>query len=49
MDRAREYDAKQNKSEKDKYHIVSLICGIQENKQMIIGEKEREKPRNRSF
>jgi len=27
MDRAREYYAKQDKSEKDKYHI-SLICGI---------------------
>ena len=28
MDGAREYNAKQNKSEKDKYHMISLICGI---------------------
>ena len=28
MDGAREYNAKWNKSEKDKYHIISLICGI---------------------
>ena len=28
MDGAREYNAKWNKSEKDKYHMISLICGI---------------------
>ena len=26
MDRAREYNANQNKSEKEKYHMISLIC-----------------------
>ena len=28
MDGAREYYTKQNKSEKDKYHMISLTCGI---------------------
>ena len=28
VDGAREYYAKWNKSEKDKYHIISLTCGI---------------------
>ena len=28
MDRPGGYDAKWNKSEKDKYHMLSLICGI---------------------
>ena len=28
VDRTRGYYAKQNKSEKDKYHMTSLICGI---------------------
>ena len=28
MDGATEYYAKQSKSEKDKYHMISLICGI---------------------
>ena len=28
MDGAREYYAKQKKSEKDKYYMISLICGI---------------------
>ena len=38
MDGARVYYAKQNKSEKDKYPMISLICGIQETKKMNIGE-----------
>ena len=28
MDGAREYYAKRNKSDKDKYCMISLICGI---------------------
>ena len=28
MDRPRDYHAKWSKSEKDKYHMISLICGI---------------------
>lgn len=28
MDGAREYYINQKKSEKDKYHMISLICGI---------------------
>ena len=28
MDGAREYNAKQKETEKDKYHTISLICGI---------------------
>ena len=28
MDGAREYNTKRNKSEKDKYHMISLICGL---------------------
>ena len=28
MDGHTDYDTKQNKSEKDKYHIISFICGI---------------------
>ena len=31
-----------SKSEKDKYHRISLICGIKETKQMNIGRKKRE-------
>ena len=39
MDGAREYNAKQNKSEKDKYHTISIICGISETKQLTKGGK----------
>ena len=28
MDRAGEYNAMRNKSDKDKYHTIPLICGI---------------------
>ena len=28
MDGPREYHTKWNKSEKDKYHVISLICGL---------------------
>ena len=34
MDGPREYYAKQNKSEKDKYCMISVICGIWKTKQM---------------
>ena len=30
MDGPRGYYAKQNKSEKDKYHMILLICGIKQ-------------------
>ena len=33
--------SKISQSEKDKYHVVSLICGIQEAKQMTIGEGKK--------
>ena len=43
MDRVREYKAKQNKSKKDKYSMISLICGIQETKQMSkVKKRERQ-------
>lgn len=44
MDRAREYAAKYNKSEKEKYHMVLLMWNLR-NKQAK--KKERDKPRNR--
>ena len=28
MDRPRDYRAKWSKSEKDKYHVISLMCGV---------------------
>jgi len=31
MDRSRDYHIKWSKSDKDEYHMVSLICGIQKN------------------
>ena len=31
MDGPRDYHTKWNKPEKDKYHIILLICGIEEN------------------
>ena len=49
VDGAREYFAKWNKLEKDKYHTISLICGIEETKQMTIwevGGEERERETN---
>ena len=37
-----------NQSEEDKYHMISLICGISETKQMDKGKKrEQDKSRNR--
>ena len=50
MGGARVYYAKQNKSEKDKYHRIELIYGIQEIKEMNIwkkGKREREKQTKR--
>ena len=32
MDGYREYYANRNKSDKDEYHIISLLCGIYKNK-----------------
>ena len=32
VDGATEYHAKRSKSEKDKYHMTSLVCGIEETK-----------------
>ena len=50
MDGTREYNLSGiSQSEKDKYHKISLICVIEETKQMSKGEKrerERERPRN---
>ena len=33
MDEPRDYDIKWSKSDKDKYHMISLICGILKNEQ----------------
>ena len=33
MDGPRGYSTKRNKSEKDKYHMISHTCGIKKNKQ----------------
>ena len=43
MVRAREYYPKLNKSEKDKYVMILLTCGMLETKQMNIGDKKRKK------
>ena len=39
MDRPREYSDQWNKSEKDRYYILPLICGIQ-NKKIYICNKQ---------
>ena len=39
MDRPREYSDQWNKSEKDRYYILPLICGIQ-NKNIYICNKQ---------
>ena len=44
-DGAREYNAKWNKLEKDIHHMISLICGIWETKQMS-KQKKWERERN---
>ena len=46
VDGAREYFAKWNKLEKDKYHMISLMCSIR-NKANDHRGKKRWKPRNR--
>ena len=47
MDGARKYYAKQNNSiERDKYHMISLLCGISDTKQMSKGKKEKERERH---
>ena len=40
MDGARKYNAKQNKSEKDKYHMVSLMWNLRKETKEQRGEKE---------
>ena len=40
LDGARECNAKWNKSEKDKYHIIALLCGTYETKQISKGKKK---------
>ena len=49
MDGAKEYYAKQNKSEKDKYRMISLVCRTLRNKTNKQKGKKRErgKPRDR--
>ena len=43
MDGSTEYNAKRKKSEKENYHMISLICGISETKHRSKGEKKRAK------
>ena len=46
VDGARVYYAKGNKSEKDKYHMISLICGVNktdEHRERGGGDRERGK------
>ena len=45
MDGAKEYNAKQNKSEKDKYHIISLVWNLKTdtNEQRIKRERQTKK------
>ena len=38
MDGAREYNAKGNKSEKDKYHRISFMWNLRKKNQLNIGE-----------
>ena len=49
MDGAREYNAKQNKSEKDKYCMISFTCRIQETKQMSKEKRERDTNQETDF
>ena len=44
MDGSTRYNGKWNNSEKDKYHAISLICGIEETKQ-----REKKRQTNRLF
>ena len=46
MDGVRKYNVKQNKSEKEKYCMISLVQNLR-NKTNKQREKKREKPRNR--
>ena len=45
MDGTRVYYAKGSKSEEDKYHMISLICEVQETKQKNIGKGKKNKIR----
>ena len=50
MDGTRKYNAKWNKPEKDKYNIISFVCGIWERQQMSKGRtRGKDKSRNKLF
>ena len=47
MDVPRDYHIKRSQKEKDKYHMISLICGIQTMTQMNISTKQKQTHRRR--
>ena len=50
MDGAREYYVSEiSQSEKDKYHMISFICGIEETKQMNMGTGENRKTKKQTL
>ena len=49
MDRPRDYHTKWSKSEKEKYHITSLICGILNVTQMYLSTEQKQTQRHREY
>ena len=47
MDGPRDYHTKWSQKEKDKYHMVSLICGIWNMTQMNLSTKQKQTHRHR--
>ena len=47
MDGPKDYHTKWSKSEKDKYHVISLICGISSMTQMNSSMKQKQTHRHR--
>ena len=47
MDGPRDYHTKWSQKEKDKYHMISLICGISNMTQMNLSKKQKQTLRHR--
>ena len=47
MDGPRDYHTKSSQKEKDKYHMISLICGISNMTQMNLFTKQKQTHRHR--
>ena len=48
MDGPRDYHTKQNKSEREKYHMILFICRIQNMTQMNVSTKQRQMHREQT-